>query len=114
MAAMYAVYHGPEGLKAISQRVHGLAGAFALGLKKLGTVEVQDLPFFDTVKVKTSNAHAIADAALKSEINLRVVDGNTVSVAFCCSNSVNYLCMSLDNGAWLLYRLLLLLMKQSH
>ncbi|XP_057425347.1 glycine dehydrogenase (decarboxylating), mitochondrial isoform X2 [Lotus japonicus] len=82
MAAMYAVYHGPEGLKAISQRVHGLAGAFALGLKKLGTVEVQDLPFFDTVKVKTSNAHAIADAALKSEINLRVVDGNTITVAF--------------------------------
>ncbi|KAJ1442800.1 Pyridoxal phosphate-dependent transferase, major domain [Sesbania bispinosa] len=82
MAAMYAVYHGPEGLKTIANRVHGLAGAFALGLKKLGTVEVQDLPFFDTVKVKTSNAHAIADAALKSEINLRVVDGNTITVAF--------------------------------
>jgi len=80
MAAMYAVYHGPEGLKAIAQRVHGLAGVFALGLKKLGTVEVQDLGFFDTVKVKTSNAKAIADAAVKSEINLRVVDGNTVSV----------------------------------
>jgi len=85
MAAMYAVYHGPEGLKNIAHRVHGLAGAFALGLKKLGTVEVQDLPFFDTVKVKTSNAHAIADAAIRSEINLRVVDGNTVSVAFCCT-----------------------------
>lgn len=80
MAAMYAVYHGPEGLKTIAQRVHGLAGAFALGLKKLGTVEVQDLPFFDTVKVKVANAHAIADAAYKKEINLRVVDGNTVSV----------------------------------
>ncbi|WJX09634.1 glycine dehydrogenase (aminomethyl-transferring) [Trifolium repens] len=82
MAAMYAVYHGPEGLKAIAQRVHGLAGVFALGLKKLGTVEVQDQAFFDTVKVKTSNAKAIADAAVKSEINLRVVDGNTITVAF--------------------------------
>ena len=80
MAAMYAVYHGPEGLKAIAQRVHGLAGVFALGLKKLG-LEVQDLGFFDTVKVKTSNAKAIADAGIKSEINLRVVDGNTVSLA---------------------------------
>lgn len=79
MAAMYAVYHGPEGLKAIAQRVHGLAGAFALGLKKLGTVEVQSLPFFDTVKVKCVDAHAIADAAVKSEINLRVIDANTVS-----------------------------------
>jgi len=85
MAAMYAVYHGPEGLKNIANRVHGLAGAFALGLKKLGTVEVQELPFFDTVKVKTSNAHAIAEAAIKNGINLRVVDGNTVSVAFCCT-----------------------------
>lgn len=80
MAAMYAVYHGPEGLKTIAQRVHGLAGVFALGLKKLGTVEVQGLPFFDTVKVKTADAHAIADAAYKSEINLRVVDSNTVSL----------------------------------
>ncbi|RDX73249.1 Glycine dehydrogenase (decarboxylating), mitochondrial, partial [Mucuna pruriens] len=87
MAAMYAVYHGPEGLKTIAQRVHGLAGVFALGLKKLGTVEVQDLPFFDTVKIKTANARAIAEAACKSEINLRVVDGNTVSVAFCCIKS---------------------------
>ncbi|OAY26856.1 glycine dehydrogenase (decarboxylating), mitochondrial [Manihot esculenta] len=82
MAAMYAVYHGPEGLKAIAQRVHGLAGAFALGLKKLGTVEVQSLPFFDTVKVKCVDAHAIADAAVKSEINLRVIDANTITVSF--------------------------------
>jgi glycine dehydrogenase len=80
MAAMYAVYHGPEGLKTIAQRVHGLAGAFTVGLKKLGTVEVQGLPFFDTVKVKCADAHAIADAAYKSEINLRVVDAKTVSV----------------------------------
>ncbi|KAL1353446.1 glycine dehydrogenase (decarboxylating), mitochondrial isoform X1 [Arachis ipaensis] len=81
MAAMFAVYHGPEGLKTIAQRVHGLAGVFALGLKKLG-VEVQGLPFFDTVKVKVPNAHAIADAAVESEINLRVVDGKTITVAF--------------------------------
>ncbi|KAK6119571.1 hypothetical protein DH2020_046685 [Rehmannia glutinosa] len=79
MAAMYAVYHGPEGLKTIAQRVHGLAGTFAAGLKKLGTVEVQGLPFFDTVKVKCSDAKAIADAAYKSEMNLRIVDQNTVT-----------------------------------
>lgn len=75
---MYAVYHGPEGLKAIAERVHGLAGVFALGLKKLGTVTVQDLPFFDTVKVSVADAKAIADAAYKEEINLRIVDSNTV------------------------------------
>lgn len=80
MAAMYAVYHGPEGLKTIAQRVHGLAGTFAAGLKKLGTVEVEGLSFFDTVKVKTSDTKAIADAACKNGINLRVVDKNIVSV----------------------------------
>ncbi|KAM7277338.1 hypothetical protein ACFE04_019204 [Oxalis oulophora] len=82
MAAMFAVYHGPEGLKKIAHRVHGLAGTFALGVKKLGTAEVQSLPFFDTVKVKVSDAHAISDAANKSEMNLRVVDANTITVAF--------------------------------
>lgn len=83
MAAMYAVYHGPEGLKTIAQRVHGLAGTLAVGLKKLGTVEVQGLPFFDTVKVKCADAKAIADAAYKSETNLRIVDKNTVRINLC-------------------------------
>lgn len=78
MAAMYAVYHGPAGLKAIGERVHGLASTFASGLKKLGTVTVQELPFFDTVKIKCADAHAIAEAAYKHEINLRVVDSETV------------------------------------
>lgn len=79
MAAMYCVYHGPEGLKTIAQRVHGLAGTFSTGLRKLGTVEVQGLPFFDTVKIKCTDAKAIADEAYKHEMNLRVVDQNTVS-----------------------------------
>ncbi|GJN17899.1 hypothetical protein PR202_gb05006 [Eleusine coracana subsp. coracana] len=82
MAAMYAVYHGPEGLKAIADRVHGLAGTFAHGLKKLGTVTVQELPFFDTVKVNCADARAIAEEAIKNEMNLRVVDANTITVAF--------------------------------
>ncbi|CAH8377965.1 unnamed protein product [Eruca vesicaria subsp. sativa] len=82
MAAMYAVYHGPVGLKSIAERVHGLAGIFSLGLKKLGVAEVQDLPYFDTVKIKVSDAHAIADAAVKSEMNLRVVDSNTITASF--------------------------------
>ena len=104
MSAMYAVYHGPEGLKTIAERVHGLAGVFALGLKKLGTVEIQDLPFFDTVKIKVADAYAIADAAQKNEINLRVVDGYTVSVDFSCIRSVNFIFMSLDYEALLLSR----------
>ncbi|XP_071702575.1 glycine dehydrogenase (decarboxylating) A, mitochondrial [Rutidosis leptorrhynchoides] len=82
MAAMFGVYHGPEGLKTIAQRVHGLAGTFAAGLKKLGTVQVQDLPFFDTVKITCENAGAIADEAYKHKMNLRIVDKNTITVSF--------------------------------
>lgn len=89
MAAMYAVYHGPAGLKAIADRVHGLAGTFAHGLKKLGTVTVQELPYFDTVKITCADANAIAQEALKNEMNLRVVDANTVrfQMMCCCSTS---------------------------
>ncbi|MFS7928676.1 putative glycine dehydrogenase (aminomethyl-transferring) [Helianthus anomalus] len=82
MAAMYAIYHGPEGLKTIAQRVNGLAATFAAGLKKLGTVDVQGLPFFDTVKIKCTDSAAIADEALKHKMNLRIVDRNTITVAF--------------------------------
>lgn len=90
MAAMYAVYHGPEGLKVIAQRVHGLAGAFALGLKKLGTAEVQGHTFFDTVAIKVADANVIADAAYKNEMNLRVVDPKTVS-GIPSAELINYL-----------------------
>lgn len=82
MSAMYAVYHGPEGLKKIAERVHGLAGALVVGLKKLGTATVDDVPFFDTVKIKCADAKAIYDTALENEINIRVVDSKTVTVSF--------------------------------
>lgn len=81
MAATYAMYHGPEGLKAIADRVHGLAATFAHGLKKLGTVKVQELPFFDTVKVTCSDVKAILEEAYRNEMNLRLVDANTVCVS---------------------------------
>ncbi|GKA56010.1 glycine dehydrogenase A, mitochondrial, partial [Tanacetum coccineum] len=82
MAAMYGVYHEPEGLKTIAQRVNGLAVTFAAGLKKLGTVDVQGLPFFDTVKIKCTDASALAEEAYKNKMNLRIVDKNTITVSF--------------------------------
>jgi len=51
MAGMYAVYHGPEGLRAIAQRIHGLAGMLAAGAEQLGHTVVHR-HFFDTVRVK--------------------------------------------------------------
>ncbi|XP_057968974.1 glycine dehydrogenase (decarboxylating), mitochondrial-like [Malania oleifera] len=82
MAAMYAVYHGPKGLKTIAERVHGLAATFAHGLKKLGTVDVQGIPFFDTVRIKCPDSKGIADAAQNNEMNLRIVDSNTITISF--------------------------------
>ncbi|MEL6936221.1 MAG: hypothetical protein AAFO59_06090, partial [Cyanobacteria bacterium J06607_17] len=50
MASMYAVYHGPAGLKAIAERVHRLTVVLAEGLSKLG-FGVPETPFFDTLAV---------------------------------------------------------------
>ncbi len=53
LAAMYAVYHGPEGLRAIASRVHRLARCLRLGLERLG-FDSGKAPFFDTLRVRTS------------------------------------------------------------
>ena len=81
MAAMYAVYHGPQGLKAIAERAHGMAGVLAVGAAKLG-LQVPATPFFDTVKiVAPGKAQQLAAAAVKEGCNLRVLDANTVTIS---------------------------------
>ncbi|MDP2309311.1 MAG: aminomethyl-transferring glycine dehydrogenase [Pseudomonadota bacterium] len=80
IASMYAVYHGPTGLKRIAQRVHGLAALLASGLRKLGK-DVAPEPFFDTVLVRNVDAAAVLAAAEAKGINLRLLDATTVTVA---------------------------------
>jgi glycine dehydrogenase len=84
MAAMYAVYHGPGGLKTIADRVHGLAAVFATGVAKLPNISVGSEPFFDTVKLTLADGSAqkVADSAAEKGINLRVVNNNTITLAF--------------------------------
>ena len=72
MAGMYAVYHGPEGLKTIAQRIHRLTGILVEGLKKAGT-PVSTATFFDTVQIKTDKT--------VPGYNLRAVDGQTRSIS---------------------------------
>jgi len=81
-ASMYAVYHGPEGLKAIADRVHGSAATLALGLREAG-VGVVDAPFFDTVRVEVSAAQASVIEARSEEkrINLRRLGPTSFAVA---------------------------------
>ena len=81
IASMYAVYHGPDGLRAIARRVHRHASLLAATLRA-GGVDVLDVPFFDTVTASVpGRARAITDAALAAGINLRYVDADTVSIS---------------------------------
>jgi glycine dehydrogenase len=81
MAAMYAVYHGPEGLTALATRVHGLAGLLAGGLGALGYRQ-QNQHFFDTLCVDVpSGVDAVRTRALARGINFRYIDDHTLGVA---------------------------------
>ncbi|MEU8233053.1 aminomethyl-transferring glycine dehydrogenase [Actinoplanes sp. NPDC048967] len=81
MASMYAVYHGPAGLREIARRTHERAGAVAAGLAAAG-VQVAHAAFFDTVTaVVPGRAAGVVAAAEGAGINLRLVDADRVSVA---------------------------------
>ncbi len=81
MAAMYAVYHGPSGLRAIAERIHALARQLHAGLAALGCA-VAPTAFFDTVRVGCPlGAQAVLAQALAARINLRQLDAHTVCVA---------------------------------
>ena len=83
MASMYAVYHGPRGLRAIAQRIHGLTAALARGLERLG-FSVGDAAFFDTLRVRVSDrsaAEAIHSRAAASRVNLRRYEDASVGLA---------------------------------
>jgi glycine cleavage system P protein (glycine dehydrogenase) len=81
LASMYAVYHGPDGLRRIAGRTHRLATILAAGLRGAG-VEVVHGAFFDTVAARVPGGVArVVAAARDSGINLRQVDADTVSVA---------------------------------
>jgi glycine dehydrogenase len=81
MASMYAVYHGPDGLRAIASRVHRLAEILAGGLRDAG-VAVSTATFFDTVTVAVpGHANEVLAAALGRGINLRGIDADTVGIS---------------------------------
>ncbi|MFD0766044.1 aminomethyl-transferring glycine dehydrogenase [Mucilaginibacter lutimaris] len=70
MAGMYAVYHGPQGLKLIAERIHGLTVLLSNSLKELGYEQLNDT-YFDTLKVELGAlAGPIKSEALNNELNL--------------------------------------------
>jgi len=80
MAAMYAVYHGPVGLKNIALRVHALANATAKALSSLG-VQQHNETFFDTLHVSGVDASQLKTAAENAGINFRYFNDGTVGIA---------------------------------
>src|SRR5881396_2495055 len=100
MAAAYAIYHGPEGLKNIARRIHWLTAILAAGLERLSYQAGQAsrlaspggsdtdgqagrLPYFDTLRVELGSKRSsdLVKIAEAHRVNLRVIDANTVGVA---------------------------------
>ncbi len=91
--SFYGVYHGPDGLRRIAQRVHAYTAALAQGLARLGHLvvghangEAAATPFFDTIRIRLGKgrshaARQVADAAAEREINLREYEDGTLGVS---------------------------------
>jgi glycine dehydrogenase len=82
VASMYAVYHGPDGLRKIAQRIHLLTMTLAQGLERLGYT-VNAAPVFDTLRVSGGphSSRHIQAAAMNQRLNLRYFDNGDVGVA---------------------------------
>jgi glycine dehydrogenase len=109
MAAMYAVYHGPDGLKNIARRIAILTQTVADALEQRGFELVAEY-FFDTITIKTNDTAAIVSKAQSQQINLRVIDDKHISIALnetvsttdlfdlinCFENDVNPVAFDID------------------
>lgn len=81
MAGMYAVYHGPDGLKGIARRTHRYAAVLAAGLRAAG-VEITHGEFFDTLTARVpGRAAEVVAAARGAGVNLRLTDADHVGIA---------------------------------
>ena len=80
MAVMYAVYHGPEGLKNIASRVHSLAQSLEQQLTSLG-IEQANGYYFDTLHIKGFDASALYKLASAAAINFNYFNDGTVSIS---------------------------------
>ncbi|WPH02933.1 Hypothetical protein R9X50_00580300 [Acrodontium crateriforme] len=80
MSAMYAVYHGPNGLKRIAEKVAKMTQVLARGLEQAGA-QIKQSVAFDTIIVKVSNAAAFAEKTSEQHnVNFRVVDNEHIGI----------------------------------
>ncbi|NEO98805.1 MAG: aminomethyl-transferring glycine dehydrogenase [Symploca sp. SIO2E9] len=115
IASMYAVYHGPEGIKRIAENVHKLSLMLAEGLKRLG-YGIGSEPFFDTVRVELGerSLEEILTRAEAHGINLRSLDSSTLGISldetatvedlfelwqiFAATDALPFTCQELENS----------------
>lgn len=81
MSSMYAVYHGPAGLREIALRVKGLAQTVADRLSQ-ANVQVANNRFFDTVKFLSNDLEGLKSRAEEKQVNVRYLEDNFVSISF--------------------------------
>ena len=81
MASMYAVYHGPAGMREIALHVHSLAAKTADGLKAMG-IETGSKNYFDTVWVKGIQSSAIQSVAEEHKMNFHYVNDHELTISF--------------------------------
>src|SRR4051794_6311484 len=91
VASMYAVYHGPEGLRTIAQRAHRYAAVLAAALRDAG-VDVVHEQFFDTVTARVpGRAAEVVAAARDRDVHLRLADDDTVGISTAETTSRSHL-----------------------
>jgi glycine dehydrogenase len=81
IASMYAVYHGPKGLRAIAERVHRLTSQLADDLRALGCTIAHE-HFFDTIRVEVESSEVTLEHAAKAGCNLRSLGPHAVGISF--------------------------------
>jgi glycine cleavage system P protein (glycine dehydrogenase) len=80
IAAMYAVYHGPKGLRAIGERIHNLTGVLDTALAALGYRQVNDA-YFDTLRVEGANTAAVRAAAESAGLDFRYFADGAIGIS---------------------------------
>jgi len=81
MASMYGIFHGPEGLKAIAQRIHMMTALLASGIEKMG-FKIDPVEFFDTITVDVGPLQSVViKAARMEDVNIRAVGKTRVAMS---------------------------------
>lgn len=83
MSSFYGVYHGPQGLKDIAERIHSLAGFLSEELTKMGYIQ-ENKNFFDTLKIRLSphaSRKTLVDIALECKVNFHYAEDDTIGIS---------------------------------